>query len=84
MSQGSDFLQLDAAGVPRGGRTAWLACALREAIGTGVLGPGARMPATRALAEDLGFARGTVVEAYQRLTEEGLLAANRGAGTTVA
>jgi GntR family transcriptional regulator/MocR family aminotransferase len=84
MSQGSDFLQLDAAGVPRGGRTAWLAWALREAIGTGVLGPGARMPATRALAEDLGFARGTVVEAYQRLTEEGLLAANRGAGTTVA
>lgn len=84
MAQGSDFLQLDAHGVARGERTQWLASALREAVDTGVLPPGARLPATRALAADLGFARGTVVEAYQRLTEEGLLTTNRGAGTVVA
>lgn len=84
MAQGSDFLQLDAHGVARGERTQWLASVLREAVETGVLPPGTRLPATRTLAADLGFARGTVVEAYQRLTEEGLLTTNRGAGTAVA
>ncbi len=84
MAQGSDFLQLDARGVARGERTQWLASALRGAVETGVLPPGARLPATRNLAADLGFARGTVVEAYQRLTEEGILTTNRGAGTVVA
>ncbi|MFE6304678.1 PLP-dependent aminotransferase family protein [Nocardiopsis sp. NPDC057823] len=84
MAQGSDFLQLDASAVPRGERTEWLTGALRSAVASGVLPLGTRLPPTRVLAADLGVARGTVVEAYQRLTEEGLLTAARGAGTAVA
>lgn len=83
-SQGSDFLQLDPRGVPRGERAAWLADRLRTAAIDGALPVGARLPATRVLAAELGFARGTVSEAYARLTEEGLLQSNRGGGTTVA
>ncbi|WP_150462955.1 MocR-like pyridoxine biosynthesis transcription factor PdxR [Nesterenkonia ebinurensis] len=81
---GSDFLQLDPSQTPRNGRTAWLAERLRAAITDGTLGVGARLPATRVLAADLSMARGTVAEAYKRLTEEGLLVTNQGGGTTVA
>lgn len=81
---GTDFLQLDLGGVPHGSRTAWLADRLRGAIADGTLPAGSRLPATRMLADDLGLARGTVVEAYRRLSEEGLLVSNRGAGTSVA
>lgn len=86
MSQmrGSDFLQLDPDQAPRRGRTAWLAAQLRSAITDGTLRVGARLPATRALAAELSMARGTVADAYQRLSEEGLLAANQGGGTVVA
>ncbi|SDT42083.1 MocR-like pyridoxine biosynthesis transcription factor PdxR [Microlunatus soli] len=83
MTGGSDFLQLDPAGIPRGRRTDWLADRLRAATGE-ALPVGARLPATRELAAELGFARGTVTEAYQRLIEEGLLVTNRGGGTSVA
>ncbi|MGA5302843.1 PLP-dependent aminotransferase family protein [Nucisporomicrobium flavum] len=68
---------------PARGRTAWLADGLRAAIGEGRLAPGSRLPATRVLAGDLGVSRGVVVEAYQRLTDEGLLTGRTGAGTTV-
>ena len=44
---------------------------------------GSRLPATRVLAQELGFSRGVVVEAYQRLTDEGLLSGRTGAGTRV-
>lgn len=84
MTAGSDFLQLDPTDVPRGQRTGWLAERLRAATGRGTLPVGSRLPATRELAGELGFARGTVTEAYQRLIEEGLLVTNRGGGTTVA
>ncbi|MEV4708385.1 PLP-dependent aminotransferase family protein [Actinoplanes sp. NPDC049316] len=82
MALGED--QIDLLGVPpERGRTAWLADGLRAAIGDGRLAPGTRLPATRVLADDLGVSRGVVVEAYQRLTDEGLLAGRTGAGTTV-
>ena len=45
---------------------------------------GTRLPSTRALAADLGLARGTVVEAYAQLQAEGYLTSRRGAGTWVA
>lgn len=57
---------------------------LRAAIADGTLGPGVRLPPSRVLAEELSLARGTVVEAYRRLGEEGLLLTNRGGGTIVA
>lgn len=81
---GSTFLSLDPAEAPPRGRTAWLAEQLRAAIADAVLRPGNRLPATRALATELQMSRGTVVEAYRRLTEEGLLVTNQGGGTEVA
>jgi GntR family transcriptional regulator/MocR family aminotransferase len=82
-ARGADFLQLDPAAAPSRGLTAWLADALRTAIIDGHLAPGTALPATRALAEDLGISRGVIVEAYQRLREEGLAGARRRTGTTV-
>jgi len=58
--------------------------ALREAVRSGRLAPGTRLPATRALAAQLGVSRGVVVEAYAQLAAEGYLVTRRGGGTTVA
>src|SRR5688500_14903711 len=68
---------------PARGRTDWLVDALRGAIDDGRLAPGTRLPATRALANDLAVSRGVVVEAYRRLTDEGLVSGRGGGGTTV-
>jgi GntR family transcriptional regulator/MocR family aminotransferase len=67
-----------------GGRRAALERAVREAIRDGRLRPGDRIPSTRALAHDLGLARGTVAEAYAQLGAEGYLVARPGAPTRVA
>jgi GntR family transcriptional regulator/MocR family aminotransferase len=80
---GSDFLQLDPAQARPGDLTAWLAESVRSAVSDGRLAPGDRLPATRVLAEQLGCSRGVVVDAYRRLTDEGLLSGRHGAGTTV-
>jgi GntR family transcriptional regulator / MocR family aminotransferase len=56
---------------------------LREASRRGLLPPGSRLPATRALAADLGVSRRLVVDAYAQLLAEGYLTARRGAGTFV-
>ncbi len=61
-----------------------LAGELREAIRAGRLRTGVRLPASRALAAQLGVSRGVVTDAYEQLTAEGWLAARRGAGTVVA
>ena len=68
----------------RDGRGAGLERALRGAIRDRRLAPGTRLPSTRALAADLGWARGTVAGAYSQLTAEGWLTARAGAGTVVA
>jgi GntR family transcriptional regulator/MocR family aminotransferase len=57
---------------------------LREAIRSGRLATGERLPATRVLAGELDVSRGVVVEAYAQLTAEGYLVTRRGAGTVVA
>jgi GntR family transcriptional regulator/MocR family aminotransferase len=56
---------------------------LRRAVLDGRLPPGARLPASRALARDLGVSRTVVVQAYERLCAEGWLEARVGAGTFV-
>ena len=61
-----------------------LAGELREAIRAGRLRTGVRLPASRALAAQLGVSRGVVTDAYEQLSAEGWLAARRGAGTVVA
>ena len=58
--------------------------ALRSAIQDRRLAAGTPVPSTRALASDLGVARGTVVAAYDQLIAEGYLVARRGVGTQVA
>ena len=80
---GADFLQLSPAAAPARGLTGWLADAIRAAIIDGRLGTGTSLPATRLLADDLGVSRGVVVEAYQRLADEGLVSARPGTGTKV-
>jgi GntR family transcriptional regulator / MocR family aminotransferase len=82
-SAGADFLQLSPAAAPARGLTSWLARAIRAAIMDGRLRAGTSLPATRQLADDLGVSRGVIVEAYQRLADEGLVSARPGAGTKV-
>jgi GntR family transcriptional regulator / MocR family aminotransferase len=61
-----------------------LESALRDAVRTGRLGPGIRLPSSRDLAADLGIARNTVADAYGQLVAEGWLEARTGSGTWVA
>ncbi|BBX19742.1 GntR family transcriptional regulator [Mycolicibacterium duvalii] len=60
-----------------------LITALRDAVRSGRLPSGARLPPSRALAADLGLARNTVADAYAELVAEGWLGARQGAGTWV-
>ena len=57
---------------------------LREAVLSGRLAPGTRLPATRQLALELGVSRLTVQNSYEQLVAEGFLTAVTGAGTFVA
>ncbi|HEX3488931.1 MAG TPA: PLP-dependent aminotransferase family protein, partial [Streptosporangiaceae bacterium] len=75
--------QLDRADAPPGGLAGWLAQHVRAAIADGRLPVGARLPASRVLAEELHVSRGVVTEAYQRLIEDGQLAGHGRAGTRV-
>src|SRR5436190_15622604 len=72
------LLDLDAGD---GGRRERLEAALRAAIREGRLRPGDRLPATRALASELGCSRWVVVEAYDQLAAEGWLEGRPGSGT---
>ncbi|GAA4904034.1 PLP-dependent aminotransferase family protein [Streptomyces coeruleoprunus] len=66
------------------GLRAGLMDALREAVRSGRLAPGTRLPSSRSLAADLGVARNTVADAYAELVAEGWLTARQGSGTRVA
>ncbi|MEU8157054.1 PLP-dependent aminotransferase family protein [Micromonospora sp. NPDC048986] len=66
------------------GLRAGLTDALREAIRTGRLVPGTRLPSSRSLAADLGVARNTVADTYAELVAEGWVTARQGSGTRVA
>ena len=69
---------------PGPGRRAAIETALRDAIRTGRLAAGVRLPSTRVLAEDLGVSRSTIVSAYEQLSAEGFVASHHGQGTVVA
>ncbi|HVH19684.1 MAG TPA: winged helix-turn-helix domain-containing protein, partial [Myxococcota bacterium] len=60
-----------------------LAHAMRSAIERGELPGGSRLPPERPLAEALEVSRTTVVLAYQRLRDEGLVESRQGSGTWV-
>jgi GntR family transcriptional regulator/MocR family aminotransferase len=57
---------------------------MQQAILTGQLLPGAKLPSSRTLATDLGIARNTVLHVYDQLTAEGYVISTTGSGTYVA
>ena len=57
---------------------------LRGEVAAGRLASGARLPAIRDLARELGVNRDTVATAYERLSAEGVLESTVGRGTFVA
>lgn len=61
-----------------------LAQHLRDAILSGRLTAGTRLPATRRLADQLGVGRNTVLAAFELLQAEGFVLARGGSGTMVA
>lgn len=69
---------------PAMGRQSGLEAAIRAAVRGGRLIVGTRLPSSRSLAAELGWARATVVGAYEQLAAEGYLRSVRGSGTTVA
>jgi len=58
---------------------------LNERLRAAIVGlsPGARIPSTRALAQNLGISRNTVLNVYEELAIEGLLVTRTGSGTRV-
>jgi GntR family transcriptional regulator / MocR family aminotransferase len=57
---------------------------LRDAIRSGRLAPGERLPSSRSLAAELGISRGLVLECYSQLQAEGFLTSRTGSATRVA
>jgi len=56
---------------------------LRDAIRSGRLSPGERLPSSRVLAGELGVSRGLVIECYSQLQAEGFLTTRTGSATWV-
>ncbi|WP_194410825.1 PLP-dependent aminotransferase family protein [Microbacterium cremeum] len=67
----------------RSRRRASLEDGLRQAIESGRLAYGTRLPSSRSLADDLGWSRGTVTAAYDQLISDGYLHARQGSATVV-
>ncbi|HYK27920.1 MAG TPA: PLP-dependent aminotransferase family protein [Streptosporangiaceae bacterium] len=63
---------------------AQLESGIREAIRTGRLAGGERLPSSRELARELGVSRGLVQECYAQLLSEGYLTSQAGSATRVA
>lgn len=74
------YVELDG----QGPRYAQLIRALKAAILDARLPAGARLPATRTLARELGMSRNTVLAAYEQLQAEGFLLGRVGSGSFVA
>jgi len=72
-------LQLDS----KGPKHEQLARSLRQAIRSGQLQSGSKLPSTRTLSENLGLSRNTVLRAYEQLRIERLGVMREGSGTYV-
>src|SRR5919204_3765114 len=57
---------------------------LRDAIRSGRLAAGERLPSSRVLARELGISRGLVLDCYSQLQAEGYLTSRTGSATRVA
>ena len=62
---------------------AQIVAGIRDAVATGALSPHDAIPSTRALAQQLGVSRGSVVTAYDQLEGEGYLLSRQGAPTRI-
>ena len=67
----------------RSGVTAAIVAIFADAIAAGELGPGAKLPPTRQLAELAGVNHLTAARAYRQLAEQGLVSSKVGSGTFV-
>ncbi|WFR65805.1 winged helix-turn-helix domain-containing protein [Curtobacterium flaccumfaciens] len=65
------------------GKTAGVVARVRAMVRDGTLRPGDALPSTRALAAELGVARGTVVAAYEQLDGEGWIRTRQGTAARV-
>ncbi|WP_260981316.1 PLP-dependent aminotransferase family protein [Curtobacterium pusillum] len=65
------------------GKTAGVVARVRAMVRDGTLTAGDALPSTRALAAELGVARGTVVAAYEQLDGEGWIRTRQGAAARV-
>ncbi|PZP32977.1 MAG: GntR family transcriptional regulator [Roseateles depolymerans] len=77
-------LELDLSAAPPGQRLSSLHAALRDAIASGRLAAGLRLPSSRELAARVGVSRNTAVAAYELLAAEGWLLARGSAGSYLA
>ncbi|KKC49468.1 PLP-dependent aminotransferase family protein [Paenibacillus sp. D9] len=66
-----------------GSKRAALYDSLRDAVRSGQLKEGERLPSSRSLAELYGISRGTVTQVYDMLYAEGYIQGERGSGTYV-
>lgn len=88
MSYKAQLIDLRKAGTEAGrdartGVTARIVEVFEQAIAQGELGPGAKLPPTRQLAELAGVNHLTAARAYRQLAERGLVASKVGSGTFV-
>ncbi|MDH2635691.1 PLP-dependent aminotransferase family protein [Acinetobacter nosocomialis] len=67
----------------KGKISAQLTQALREAVQSDDLQPGDPLPSSRELAQTLGVARGTIIEAYDQLLAEGVFDSQARTGTYI-
>jgi 2-aminoadipate transaminase len=79
----TDLRGPDNGGDGRSGVTARIVAIFEEAIAQGELGPGAKLPPTRQLAELADVNHLTAARAYRQLAERGLVASKVGSGTFV-
>ncbi|MBT1677694.1 PLP-dependent aminotransferase family protein [Curtobacterium aurantiacum] len=76
--------QIGAIAVDQSSKVAGVVARVRRMVHDGTLREGDPLPSTRALAVELGVARGTVVAAYEQLDGEGYLRTRHGALARVA
>lgn len=74
----------EAATLPRGARANAVVAAVQKRIAARSLERGDKLPSIRAMAETMGVSPSTVVEAYDRLTADGVLLSRPGSGFYVA
>jgi GntR family transcriptional regulator len=60
-----------------------IAFGVKDAVARGELGPGAKLPSVRELAQELSINPNTVVRAYEALERDGVVTRRQGAGCFV-